>query len=207
LRDQLSAALENKEHRGRTRAISSITSWKEGFADESHLYKKRKTQEIAHNAEETFAQQFFNFMRQNPQYVVHMPSPEINLNLGASIQQPFALSSASCAPNWDKDKYPVDDIEDPTPCTLMYVKGKTSRTIEVVEATVMPSHILHGQPIPAECAVVKVTTIREGREFEHFDYLNEDEGIEKLVNTKGTFILWPHKDIIVKTCLSPIVSP
>jgi hypothetical protein len=50
-RDQLSVALENEEHRGRTQAISSIASWKEGFADESHLYKKRKTQEISHNTE------------------------------------------------------------------------------------------------------------------------------------------------------------
>jgi hypothetical protein len=55
-RDQLSVALENEEHRGRTRAISSIVSWKEGFADESHLYKKHKTQEIVHNTKETFAQ-------------------------------------------------------------------------------------------------------------------------------------------------------
>jgi hypothetical protein len=36
-RDQLSVALKNEEHRGRTRAISSIVSWKEGFANESHL--------------------------------------------------------------------------------------------------------------------------------------------------------------------------
>jgi hypothetical protein len=55
-RDQLSAALKNEEHHGHTRAISSIASWKEGFVDESHLYKKCKAQEIAHNAEETFAQ-------------------------------------------------------------------------------------------------------------------------------------------------------
>jgi hypothetical protein len=55
-RDQLSASLENEEHRGRTRAIPSIASWKEGFVDESLLYKKCKTQEIVHNAEETFAQ-------------------------------------------------------------------------------------------------------------------------------------------------------
>ncbi len=54
-RDQLSAALKNEEHCGRTRAISSIESWKEGFVDEIYMYKKRKTQEIAHNAEETFA--------------------------------------------------------------------------------------------------------------------------------------------------------
>jgi hypothetical protein len=62
-RDQLSTALENEEHHGRTRAISSIASWKKGFAEKSHMYKKCKTHEIAHNTEETFAQQFFNFMR------------------------------------------------------------------------------------------------------------------------------------------------
>jgi hypothetical protein len=49
-----------------TQAFSSIASWKEGFVDESHMYKKRKTHKIAHNAEETFAQQFFNFMRKKP---------------------------------------------------------------------------------------------------------------------------------------------
>jgi hypothetical protein len=82
---------------------------------------------------------------------------------------------------------------------LMYVKGRTSRTIEVVEATMMPSRILHGRTLPAECAVIEVTTIREVLEFEDRDYPDEDEGIEKLVDVKGTFILWCHKDIIVKT--------
>jgi hypothetical protein len=58
-----------------------------------------------------------------------MPSADINLDLGATVQQPYALSSAISAPNRDKDKYLVDDINVPTPCTLMYVKGRTSRTI------------------------------------------------------------------------------
>jgi hypothetical protein len=113
---------------------------------------------------------------------------EINLDLSATVQ-PFALSSAGSAPNRDKDKYPVDDIKDPTLCTLMYVKGRTSRTIEVAKATVMPNRILHGRPIPSECAVVEVTTNREGSEFEDLDYPDEDEIIEKLVDAKGTFIL------------------
>jgi hypothetical protein len=136
-----------------------------------------------------------------------MPSPKINLYLGATVQQPFAPSSAGMAPNRDKEKYPMDDIKDPTPCTLMYVKGRTSRTIEVAKSTVMPSRILHGWPIPTECAVVKVTTIRDSHKFKDLDYPNEDEGIEKLVDAKGTFILWPRKDIIVKTRSSLIVSP
>jgi hypothetical protein len=89
----------------------------------------------------------------------------------------------------------------------MYVKGRTSRTIKVAEAIMMPSRILHGWSIPVECVVVEVTMIREGHEFEDLDYPNEDEGIEKLVDAKGTFILWPRKVIIVKTCSSPIISP
>jgi hypothetical protein len=109
---------------------------------------------------------------------VQVPSPEINLDIGATVQQPFAPSSVDSAPNRDKDKYPMDDIKDPTPCTLMYVKGRTSKTIKVVEDTMMRSCILHGRPIPAECAVVEVTMIREGREFEDLDYPNEDEEIE-----------------------------
>jgi hypothetical protein len=47
--------------------------------------------------------------------------------------------------------------------------------------------------------VIEVTTIREVLEFEDRDYPDEDEGIEKLVDVTGTFILWCHKDIIVKT--------
>jgi hypothetical protein len=55
--------------------------------------------------------------------------------------------------------------------------------------------------------VVEVTTIKEGHDFENLDYPDEDEGIEKLVDAKGTFILWLHKDIIVKTHSSLIVLP
>jgi hypothetical protein len=101
----------------------------------------------------------------------------------------------------------MDHIKDLTPYKLIYVKGRTSRTIEVAEPTVMPSRIHHGWPILAQCAVVEVTMIREGHEFEDLDYHDEDEGIEKLVDDKRTFILWPHKDITVKTRSSPIVSP
>jgi hypothetical protein len=139
--------------------------------DESQLYKKHKTHEIAHNAEETFAQQFFNFMRKNTQHVVSMPLQEINLDLSNNVQ-PFPMSSAGSAPNEDKDKYPMDDIKDPTPCTLMYVKGRTSRTIEDAEATMMPSRILHSRPVPAKCTVLEVTIIREGCEFEDLEVIN-----------------------------------
>jgi hypothetical protein len=53
----------------------------------------------------------------------------------------------------------------------------------------MTTHIMHDRPIPSECVVVEVTTIREGHEFEDLDYLDEGEGIEKLKDAKGNFIL------------------
>jgi hypothetical protein len=62
-------------------------------------------------------------MRKIPQYVGHMPILEINLDLSATAQT-FALSGANSTPHKDKDKYPVDDIKDPAPCTLMYVKSR-----------------------------------------------------------------------------------
>jgi hypothetical protein len=66
---QLSVALKTKEHRGCTRAISLIGSWKEGFTEDIHTYKKRgshdKDAESANNDEEKFTTLFFNLMRKH----------------------------------------------------------------------------------------------------------------------------------------------
>jgi hypothetical protein len=81
------------------------------------------------------------------------------------------------------------------------------RTIKVADFIMMATCIMHDRSVPSKCVVVEVTTIREGHEFEDLDYPDEEEGIEKLKDAKGNFILWPYKDIIIKTHSSPIVSP
>jgi hypothetical protein len=55
--------------------------------------------------------------------------------------------------------------------------------------------------------VIEVTMIREDYEFEDLDYLDEEEGIEKLKDAKGNFVLWPHNYIIIKIQSSAIVLP
>jgi hypothetical protein len=184
--------------------------WKEGFAEDIHMYKKRGRHDIEAepaNNEEQFASQFFNFMRKHPELVISQVSvPQIKLEVGTATPQVVpAPSSAGSAP--DNQKYPMDDINEPTPSTLLYVKGRMLRTIKVANAIVVATRIMHGWPILSECAVVEVTTIREGREFDDLDYPDKEEGIVKLKDAKGNFILWPRKDIIIKTCSSPIVSP
>jgi hypothetical protein len=161
-KDQLSAAVEIKEHRGHTRAISSIASWKEGFMEDLHMYKKCGRHDIDANNEEQFATQFYNFMRKHPCVIISQVSiPQINLDTGTAPPPVVpTLSSAFFTPN--QEKYRIDDINELTPCTLLYVKAMTLRTIEVPDAIVMATNIMHGRPIPSECAMVEVTTIREG---------------------------------------------
>jgi hypothetical protein len=173
------------------------------------MYKKHGRHDIdveSTNNEEQFASQLFNFMRKQTDIVISQVSvPQIKLDISTTPTQAMpAPSSAGSAP--DHQKYHVDDINEPTPCTLLYVKGRTLRTIEVADAIVIATHIMHGRPVPSECVVVEVTTIRKGREFEDLDYLDEEEGIEKLKDAKGNFILWLRKDIILKTHSSLIVS-
>jgi hypothetical protein len=173
------------------------------------MYKQHGRHDIdveSTNNEEQFASQLFNFMRKQTDIVISQVSvPQIKLDISTTPTQAMpAPSSAGSAP--DHQKYHVDDINEPTPCTLLYVKGRTLRTIEVADAIVIATHIMHGRPVPSECVVVEVTTIRKGREFEDLDYLDEEEGIEKLKDAKGNFILWLRKDIILKPHSSLIVS-
>jgi hypothetical protein len=81
-KDQLNTTIKIKEHRCHTRAIPSITSWKEGFTEDIHMYKKRKRHDINtkfSNNEEQFTTQLFDFMRKHPIIVIsQMSIPQIN---------------------------------------------------------------------------------------------------------------------------------
>jgi hypothetical protein len=160
------------------------------------MYMKHGRHDIDANNEEQFPTQFYNFIRKHPDIVISQVSvTQINLDIGTALLPVVpALSSVDSAP--DQQKYPIGDINEPTPCALLYVQGKTIRTIKVADAIVMATRIMHGQPVPSKCAVVKVTMIREGHEFEHLDYLDEEQGIEKL---KDVLALIKHR-FHVPTC-------
>jgi hypothetical protein len=152
------------------------------------MYKKHGRHNIDAefaNKEEQFATQFFDFIRKHPDIVISQVSiPQINSDIGTALPHVVpALSSATSTP--DHQKYHVDDINEPTPYTVLYVKGRMLRTIEVADAIVMATHIMHGRPIPSECVVVDVTTIIECHEFEDLDHPDEEEGLEKLNMLNG----------------------
>jgi hypothetical protein len=89
------------------------------------MYKKRGRHDIdaeSANNKEQFATQFFNFIRKHPDIVISQVSvAQINLDIGTAPPRVVpSLSSAGSA--LDHQKYHVDDINEPTPCTLLYVK-------------------------------------------------------------------------------------
>jgi hypothetical protein len=136
------------------------------------------------NNKEQFATQFYNFTGKHLDFIIsQVLIPQINLDIGtAPPWAVLALSSADSTP--DQQKYHVDDINEPTPCTLLYVKGRMLRTIKVTDAIAMATRIMHGRPISSECVVVEVIRIREGHEFADLDYPDEEEGIEKLKDAR-----------------------
>jgi hypothetical protein len=103
-KDQLNAALKTEEHRGRTRAASWIASWKEGFPEDIHMYKKHGRLNIdakSANNEEQIATQFYNFMRKHPDVIISLVYvPQINLDIDTAVPLVVpAPSSASSAPD------------------------------------------------------------------------------------------------------------
>jgi hypothetical protein len=93
--------------------FNCIIEW---FTEVIHIYKMRGRQdkdvESANNDEEQFTTQFFNFMRKHLDIIISQVSVlEINLDFSTR----FTLSIASFAP--DNQKYHVNDINEPTPCT------------------------------------------------------------------------------------------
>jgi hypothetical protein len=110
------------------------------------MYKKRGRHDIeveSANNEDQFVSQFFNFIGKYSELVISQVSaPQINLEVSTATPQVVpALSSAGYTP--DNQKYPVHDINEPTPCTLLYVKGRALRTIKVADAIVMATRIIH----------------------------------------------------------------
>jgi hypothetical protein len=165
------------------------------------MYKKCGRHDVkveSLNNEEQLGSQFFNFMTKHPKLVISQVCvPQINLEVSTAMPQ-VVLAPSSVGSALNNQKYHVDDINEPTPCALLYFKGRTSGIIKVADAIVMATHIMHGRPVLSECAVVEVTTIREGHEFEDLDSPDEEDGTEKMKDAKGNFILRPPKHLIIK---------
>jgi hypothetical protein len=87
-------------------------------------------------------------MRKHPDIVISQVFvPQINLDISTAPPR-AVLAPCSVVSALDHQNYPVDDINEPTPCTLLYMKGRMLRTIEFADVIVMATRIMHSRPVP-----------------------------------------------------------
>jgi hypothetical protein len=124
--DELTKALKNKEHTGRTRGLGSAIPWRSRFAEDSQTYrrreraKKRKAQEEATRTESLERQQ----AELREMYLKQKKALD-ELKSQGTTQPQQQLEHASCDPSQQRssvastevradeapmDRYPVDDI-------------------------------------------------------------------------------------------------
>ena len=97
----------------------------------------------------------------------------------------------SVASTANKVHYLVDDIVNPTPCSIVIRYGiNNHRTREVATGKAIPGRKYHGDDIPEDYCRVEVSTVVQGYENEMLD-IPGPEGIEKLGQAINNFILWP----------------
>lgn len=119
-KDQLSVGIGIEENRGRTRVISSKTTWKEAFTEEggykSHDMFKEKPED---EAIEKFRQQLFRLIRENPEVI--WPNKEYvpEVNITHEHQNPSNVASTPA----QEHRYPVDDVIKSNPCELHVPHG------------------------------------------------------------------------------------
>jgi hypothetical protein len=75
-------------------------------------------------------------------------------------------------------RYPVDDITEPTFCTLQMPFGRARKKKEVAQGVVQPPEsgaTYNGKPIPPDCALVDVVWVNPDFEHEELDFPTERE--------------------------------
>jgi len=227
--DELTLALGNPEHGGRTRGYGTDVSWKAGFPECADSYKSRqrkkkqeadRIQRLEANHEELQRM----VMRQQEQL------DTINSQQRASERQQEdpAFDDSNVVPSQLKSsvgstpllgdhdalmdeapmaRYPVDDITEKKMCDLHQSMKNISFKVAVGFALPSePGARFHGSQIPAGYARVGVDEVLKGYESLELDMAGGD-GEKTLGEVTGGIILWKKKYIVFADSTPPPTPP
>ncbi|PVH32719.1 hypothetical protein PAHAL_9G468200 [Panicum hallii] len=155
--DILTAALENPEHRGRVRGVSSSVGWGKGFGEEfAGMYRKKrkKTKERSDAEKEKIvgetAIRVINMLRQAGVVIPDALCPTQPTHTGSSEQEDASVSAEEDVRGSGEDHGPfneneadsrssmldtIDKLTEPTKCSLL---DGTGHNLELAVATVYP---------------------------------------------------------------------
>ncbi|PUZ46415.1 hypothetical protein GQ55_7G076800 [Panicum hallii var. hallii] len=177
--DILTAALENPEHRGRVRGVSSSVGWGKGFGEEfAGMYRKKrkKTKERSDAEKEKIvgetAIRVINMLRQAGVVIPDALCPTQPTHIGSSEQEDASVSEEEDVRGSGEDHGPfneneadsrssmldtIDKLTEPTKCSLL---DGTEHNLELAVATVYPyQETCHCVPVQEGYAVVQPTYV------------------------------------------------
>ncbi|KAG2620096.1 hypothetical protein PVAP13_3NG144602, partial [Panicum virgatum] len=191
-KDQLTAVIGTAEHSGRVRGVSSSLPWKQAFPNDPGYkkrdrYKKDLEEKMRAIAKEEFSQ------------LLASQQGSLVPNMAQANQEVIVAQSGLIAPSsvgsTTQHKYPVDDIQVDTPCTLVVPYGrKLNKFREVATAMVLTGHVFPRPPAP-EYAWVQVVKVMDSTcELD----ITTDDGIEVLGDVINQYVQWHRRDIILQ---------
>ena len=233
-KDELSFALGNPEHCGRTRGMG-VVPWNRGFLADLDTYRsrcrsKQMTADKFRFLEERIASlearqrspqqavsagvqvdmspvpqeepaQLENVQVQDspvpdqePVVQVEMSPVRHDLDISPASQHISSVASTEVQ-DQQAERYPVDDITEPTECELLYLRGKKLKVCAYGQAEVpVEGGTIHSVPIPSGYARVLVDKVVEG--WEDLDIpIPGGEGEQELKDVVHQWICWEKKHI------------
>ena len=109
----------NKKHTGRTRRLGKRTTWKQGFEEDRHIYKKHSRDwetSLELQVKALVAKVLEEQGLSTEPWILVTPPGELAL-VGSPQKVPSSQGSTTAIT-------PVDRIREPTSCTLMFLSGR-----------------------------------------------------------------------------------
>ena len=137
-RDKLSLGLGNKEYTGRTRGLGKRATWKQGFEDDRHMYKKH-----GRDRETNLELQVKALVAKALEEQGLSMEPRILETLLGELALVGSPPKVSSSQGSTAAIAPIDRIREPTSCTLVFLSSRQNIVMEVVTGVAHPPGGLH----------------------------------------------------------------
>ena len=145
-KDQLTAAIGTAEHSGRVRGVSSSLPWKQAFPNDPGYRKRDRYKKDLEEKMRAIAKEEFSQLLASQQGSLVPNTAQANQEV---IVAQSGLIAPSSVGSTTQHKYPVDDIQVDTPCTLVVPYGrKLNKFREVATAMAVTGHVFPRLPTP-----------------------------------------------------------
>jgi hypothetical protein len=192
--DELTRALGNPEHGGRTRGVG-VVPWYEGFAGWNDSYKSRSRKKKMEAYRLSKLERMYEQQQQIVALTQQRATPRQEHPASEPIPSTLPKSSVGSM-GVPLGHTPVDDITEKTLCELhQLMKNISMRVAKGYALPNTPRVTFHSNPIPAGYARVRVDEIEQGYDGLELDIPGGD-GESTQAEAQRGLILW-RKDCII----------